>query len=85
MSRIILSAVLAATLATMTGAQTPVFDHPFFTIPELDGAFELPNVPAGDYVLVDWHERVGERTATVHVERGKSTAVSLSLPVEDTQ
>ena len=62
-----------------------VFDHPFFTIPELDGNFELPNVPAGDYVLVGWHERVGERTAVVHVERGKPTAVTLSLPVEDTQ
>ena len=60
-----------------------VFDHPFFTIPELDGTFELPNLPAGDYVLVGWHERVGERTAAVHVERGKPTAVTLSLPVED--
>ena len=24
-----------------------VFDHPYFTIPELDGSFELPAVPAG--------------------------------------
>ena len=26
--------------------------------------FELPNVPAGQYTLVGWHERVGERTST---------------------
>ncbi len=24
-----------------------VFDHPYFTIPELDGSFELPAVPVG--------------------------------------
>jgi plastocyanin len=62
-----------------------VFDHPYFTIPDLDGSFELPNLPPGDYVLVGWHERVGERTASVHVERGRTTAVTLSLPVEDSQ
>jgi plastocyanin len=60
-----------------------VFDHPYFTIPELDGSFELPSVPPGDYTVVGWHERVGERTATVHVERGRTAGVSLSLPVED--
>src|SRR5204863_5113290 len=26
-----------------------VFDHPYFTIPEIDGAYELRNVPAGQY------------------------------------
>ena len=62
-----------------------VFDHPFFTIPELDGTFELPNLPSGDYVVVGWHERVGERAASVHVEHGKTTSVTLSLPVEDTR
>jgi plastocyanin len=62
-----------------------VFDHPFFTIPELDGTFELPNLPTGDYVVVGWHERVGERTASVHVDHGKTTSVTLSLPVEDTR
>jgi plastocyanin len=60
-----------------------VFDHPYFTIPELNGSFELPNLPPGDYVLVGWHERVGERTAGVHVERGQAASVTLSLPVED--
>jgi len=60
-----------------------VFDHPYFAIPQLDGAYELPNLPAGDYTVVGWHERVGERTARVHVERGKAASVDLSLPVED--
>jgi plastocyanin len=62
-----------------------VRDNPYFAIPNLEGNFELPNVPAGQYTLVGWHERVGERTATVRVERGKVATVNLSLPVEELQ
>jgi plastocyanin len=62
-----------------------VMDHPYFTIPALDGTFELPNLPPGQYTLVGWHERVGERQLSVLVERGKTAAIDLSLPVEDPQ
>jgi plastocyanin len=62
-----------------------VLDNPYFAIPNLDGNYELPNVPPGQYTLVGWHERVGERIATVRVERGKAAAVNLSLPVEEPQ
>jgi plastocyanin len=60
-----------------------VFDHPYFTIPQANGSFELANIPPGDYTVVGWHERVGERVESVHVERGKATNVLLRLPVED--
>jgi plastocyanin len=62
-----------------------VMDHPYFTIPAVDGTFELANVPAGQYTLVGWHERVGERRSPVRVDRGKTSIVNLSLPVEDPQ
>jgi plastocyanin len=62
-----------------------VLDHPYFTIPETDGTFTLSNLPPGDHTIVGWHERVGERRATVRVERGKTSNVDLSLPVEDPQ
>ncbi|HET6958152.1 MAG TPA: hypothetical protein VFI56_16265 [Vicinamibacterales bacterium] len=60
-----------------------VMDNPYFTIPALDGTFELPNVPPGEYTLIGWHDRVGERRSTVRVERGKTATIDLSLPVED--
>jgi plastocyanin len=60
-----------------------VMDNPYFTTPALDGTFELDDVPPGEYVLVGWHERVGERRASTRVERGKTAIVDLSLPVED--
>ena len=60
-----------------------VLDHPYFTTPGADGTFELPNVPPGEYTVVGWHERVGERRARVRVEGGMVATVDLSLPVED--
>jgi plastocyanin len=62
-----------------------VMDNPYFTTPALDGAFELGQLPPGQYTLVGWHERVGERRSPVRVERGKATTIDLSLPVEDPQ
>jgi plastocyanin len=58
-----------------------VFDHPYFTIPELDGSFALPALPAGDYTIVGWHERVGERAERVRVEAGQPTSIELIVPV----
>jgi plastocyanin len=60
-----------------------VLDHPYFTIPAVDGTYELTNVPAGQYTLIGWHERVGERSVTVRVEAGRTATVDLTVPVED--
>ena len=61
-----------------------VLDHPYFTVPDLDGAFTLPEVPAGSYALVAWHERVGERTSVIQIQAGRMTSAELLLPVEAT-
>src|SRR5256885_17136762 len=60
-----------------------VLDHPYFTIPGADGNYELRNVPVGQYTVVGWHERVGERSAAVRVEAGRQTTLDLTVPVED--
>ena len=60
-----------------------VLDHPYFTIPGTDGNYEIRNVPPGQYTIVGWHERVGERTASVRVEAGRAATVDLTVPVED--
>ena len=64
-------------------ASIMVLDHPYFTVPNLDGTFALPAVPAGRYTIVGWHERVGERTGVIEVEPGRTAEIDLSLPVED--
>ena len=62
-----------------------VLDHPYFAMPELDGSFTIPNVPAGTYTIVGWHERIGERASTVQVKPGSSASLDIALPVEDGQ
>jgi len=60
-----------------------VLDHPYFATPGDDGAFLLPAVPAGQYVLVAWHERVGEQKTRVTVQPGQTTALEIGLPVTE--
>jgi plastocyanin len=62
-----------------------VLDHPYFAVPDENGSFRLPDLPPGRYTIVGWHERVGERTATVQIEAGSTASVELSLPVEEPQ
>ena len=49
-----------------------VVDHPFFAVTGPDGSFSLEGVPAGDYVVEAWHERLGtkEMNVTVIAEGG---------------
>ncbi len=60
-----------------------VLDHPYFAVPNNEGNYEIRNVPAGQYTIIGWHERVGERSAMVRVEPGRQATVDLTVPVED--
>jgi plastocyanin len=61
-----------------------VLDHPYFTTPDDEGGFALPDLPPGDYALVAWHERVGQQISKVSVQPGHSTTVEVKLPVVET-
>lgn len=62
-------------------ASVMVFDHPWFAVPDADGAFALQDVPAGTHRLAAWHERLGETTVTVRVETGRPVVADFVLPV----
>jgi plastocyanin len=62
-----------------------VFDHPFFRIPAADGTFTLDDVPAGNYQISAWHERIGESTNTIKVEPGRTARVDFALPMQADQ
>lgn len=63
-------------------ASIMVFDHPYFTAPAGDGSFSLTEIPAGEYRLSAWHERIGESPKTVRVEPGATVRIEFSLPME---
>jgi plastocyanin len=62
-------------------AAVVVFNHPWYAVPDADGRFEIPDVPAGDRQLTAWHERLGDTTMPVRVEPGRGASVEFTLPV----
>jgi plastocyanin len=56
-----------------------VMDHPYYAKTDSSGAFELKDVPPGEYTLKVWHETLGEKTEKVKVEAGKDATVSFKL------
>ena len=57
-----------------------VVDHPYFATTGADGAFSLPNLPAGDYEIEVWHEEYGAQTMSVTV--GESETADIEFTYE---
>lgn len=45
-------------------------EHPYYAVTDANGGFKLTDVPAGEYELKVWHEKLGEKTAKVSVAAG---------------
>ena len=53
---------------TMNPAGTKwVFDHPFFAVTNEQGAFAIPDLPPGIFVLKAWHEDGGIKSQEIVV------------------
>jgi hypothetical protein len=52
-------------------------------VPSPDGLFRIDDVPAGQYTLTAWHERIGESARRISVEPGRIAHAEFLLPVED--
>lgn len=59
-----------------------VTDSPFFAVSGDDGAFSIPNVPAGKYTVEVWHERYGTQTKEVTVADGAPAELKLEFAVK---
>lgn len=57
-----------------------VVDGPWFAVSDARGRFTVAGVPAGTYPVVAWHERLGERTASVTVPASGTAALELVYP-----
>jgi plastocyanin len=56
-----------------------VFDHPFFDVTEEDGKFRIDGLPAGDYEIEAWHERLGTQRVKVTVRDGETATVDFTF------
>jgi hypothetical protein len=53
-----------------------VFDHPYFSVTDDRGAFTIPNLPPGTYILKAWHEDAGLKSQEISVaETGEARTV----------
>lgn len=53
--------------------------HPYYAITGPDGQFAFPNLPAGQYQLRVWHERLGMSRATVVVRDQQPGRVTVEM------
>lgn len=51
--------------------------HPFHAVTAADGSFQIFNIPAGTYTLEVWHEKLGSRSKTVHIESRKTEHIEI--------
>jgi hypothetical protein len=61
---------------TWMSAWIAVFDHPYFAVTDKDGRFTLGDVPAGQWVVQVWHEKLGGATVKVTVAPGGTADAS---------
>jgi uncharacterized protein (DUF2141 family) len=56
-------------------AYVSVFDHPYFSVTDDSGYYQIDNIPPGDYEVIAWQEKFKDKTlnATVTVSDSAST------------
>ena len=72
-------------LHTWMRAHIIVTDHPYTAVTDAAGRFSISHIPAGEYELRLWHERLGEQTRSVSVHTAQETRVRLSYTAERQQ
>lgn len=63
------------------GTYVGVFTHPFYSVTDDTGAFQLANVPPGTYTIRAWHEskRLPAQTMTVTVKDGEAVIADFTF------
>jgi hypothetical protein len=56
-----------------------VFAHPFFSVTDGDGRYQIGDVPAGTYGVVAWNEGVASGVRQVTVAPGSTVDLDFSV------
>ena len=55
-----------------------VVGHPFFAVSKDDGTYEIKGLPAGEYEIEAWHEKLKTQTQKVTVKDGEKAKADFS-------
>jgi len=56
-----------------------VESHPFSGVTGADGTFSLEGLPAGEYEIEAWHEKLGAQRKTIKVSDGQPATVDFTF------
>lgn len=65
---------------TWMSAFVVVSEHPYHTVTDMYGAYEIRDVPPGSYTLRVWHEELGNEERPVTVTEGGTVVVDVAYP-----
>ena len=57
----------------------PILDHPYFVVTGDDGAFQLGQLPPGEYEIEAWHATLGTQQQTITLADGETAEVELAF------
>ena len=64
-------------------AYAGVLDHPYYSVTDDSGSFEIKNLPPGDYVIEAWQEKYGTQTQNVTVGEKETKEINFSFKATD--
>ena len=56
-----------------------VFKHPYFSVTDKNGSFNLKDVPPGTYTITAWQEKLGTQTQKVTIGTGEAKTLSFTF------
>lgn len=56
-----------------------VFDHPYGTVTDERGSFNIQGIPPGEYTLMVWHEGFGFKELKISLKKGERKDVEIDL------
>ena len=54
-------------------------EHPYVAVTDASGAFKITDLPAGDYEVEIWHEKLGKKTEKASIKAKEETKVDWKL------
>ncbi len=56
-----------------------VFKHPYFSVTDKDGGFDIKDLPPGTYTITAWQEKLGTQTQKVTIAAGESKSLDFTF------